>query len=229
MRDSTIMSLFHKLFGTPELRRARRLLKDTRASVGATYGPLGKLGTAIVGAAFSAQQNLAQVFRFSMEGQPSEPQILMFYEFLYFFSHLTLRTAVAKGFTESQIEKLQGVLGPLVASTAVDSFFRHWPEDLKTKMRNEFYGKLNDAEVEYSECRGLLSADDPLSTDTLIGRLAGNAANLWERSSDELAKMAVASAATQAFRAIQLDGLVGEVAAVIGSADSELMDRFWRQ
>ena len=50
--------------------------------------------------------------------------------------------------------------------------------------------KLNDAEVEYSECRGVLSPDDPPSRDTLIGRVAGNAADVWERSSDESAKMA---------------------------------------
>ena len=72
----------------------------------------------------------------------------------------------------------------------MDSFFRHWPENLKTKTRNEFYGKLNDAEVEYSECRGVLSPDDPPNRDTLIGRVAGNAADVWERSSDESAKMA---------------------------------------
>ncbi len=223
------MSLFDKLFGTPEQRKLRRLIKDTRAEVDATYGPLYRLEIAIVSSTVSAQQNLAQVFGFSIEGQPLEPQILMFYEFLYFFSHLTLRTAVAKGFTGPQIKKLQGILGPSLASTAVDSFFRHWPEDLKTNIRNEFYAKLNDAEVEYSNCRGLLSPDDLLSRDTLIGRLAGNAAALWKRDSDELAKRAVASAATQAFRAMQLDELVGDVAAVIDTVDSELIDKFWTQ
>lgn len=223
------MSLFDKLFGRSESGRFKRLLKETRAEVDATYGPLNRLGIAIVGAAFSAQRNLAQVFGFSMEGRPSEPQILMFYEFLYFFSHVALRSVVAKGFTEPQIAKLQGCLGPLLASTAVDSFFRHWPEDLKTKMNSEVYQKLNDAEVEYAGCRGLLSPDDPLSRDSLIGRVAGNVADLWERPSDELAKMAVASAASEAFGAMQLDRLVGDVAVVIDSVDSELIARFWKQ
>jgi len=227
------MNIFQRLFSDPlkeaEVEKAKRLIKDTHANVEATYGRVGNLGTAIVNAAFGAQKNLAQVFGFSVEGQPSEPQILMFYEFLYFFSHITLRTVAAEGFTEPQIKKLQDFLGPLLASTAVDSFFRHWPEDLKRKMKSNYFESLNVAEMEYSECRGLILADDPLNQSTLIGRLASNVAELWERSSDQLVKMAVASAATQAFAAMQLDRLVADVAPIIDSVDAELVGKFWKR
>jgi len=200
--------------------------KNTRAKIDAVYGPVGDLGTAIVSAAFNTYQNLAQVFGFRVQGTPSEPQMLTFYEFLYFYSHIMLRTAAAKGFTQPQIEKLQGYLGPLLASTAVDSFIGHWPDDFRKRLRRDFYNGLNIAEQEYSQCRGLLSPDDPLNEDTLVGRLARNIADLWERSSNEPAKVAVATAVLKAFPAMQLDRLIAKVASVIDSVDVEGIREF---
>lgn len=223
------MNLDDKPLATLDLGRLTRLLKDIEAKVEVTQGPLNRLALEIVAAAFSAQRRLADVFGFRVGGEVPIPQVLMFYEFLYFFSHVTLRTLDAHDFTEPQFRTWQTFSSPLLSSTAVDSFFLHWPEDRKAKIRSEFYEKLNDSEVEYSECRGLLSPDDPLSANTLIGRLADNVADLWERSSDQLAKMAIASAATDAFSVMPLDRLVSEVAAVIDSVDSELIERFWRE
>ena len=222
------MSFFDKLFETPEERRVKRLIEDSRVKDETTNGPVRKLSMAITCATHKAYLNLARVFDFSKEGHPpSQPQILTFYEFMYFFMHLTLRTTVAKGFTESQINKLQGYLGPLLVWTAVESFFKNWPEELKAKMRSEIFEKLNDAEMEYSECKGLFSSDDPLNRNMLIGRLAGNAVALWERPSDESAKMAVVAAATQALSEMNLDRLVDDAKAVIDSVDSELIKKFW--
>jgi len=222
------VSLLDRLFETPESRGMKRLLDNAQAQVEATYGPLMKLAMSTVVAAQSTQDNLAKVFHFSVTDRPSEPQMLTLYELLYFFAHLTLRTAVGKGFSAGQVKKLQGYLGPLLASTAVDSFCLHWPEDIKAKIRGEFYEKLNDAEAEYAECHGLISSDDPLDRNTLIGRLATNCAQLWERS-DRFATMAIAYAAIQSFKAMELEKLVDGVAAVIDSVDSELLERYWEQ
>jgi hypothetical protein len=221
------MGLFGRLFGTREARMAKRLLKDARGMVDATYGPANKLGLEIVAAASSTQQSLGRVFECGTGGPPSEPQMLTLYEFLYFFSHLALRTAVAKGFSDAQIGKLQGFLGPLLASCAVDSFCREWPEKLKARIRSEFYEKLNHAEIEYGECRGLVSEDEPLNRNTLVGRLANNVADLWERPSDDVAKLAVVSAALEAFTAAKLDELVAEVAATIDRWDSKSTQALW--
>ena len=157
-----------------------------------------------------------------MDGQPSEPQILLFYEFLYFFAHLTLRSGVARGLTASQVKKFQSYLGPLLASTAVDTFFLHWSTELKAKMMGEFFEKLNDAEIEYAECQGgLVSRDDPFSRDTLTGRLAVNVVELWERSGDQVAKTAVVSAVTGALKRVDLVRLVSEVVAKIDQVENE--------
>jgi hypothetical protein len=165
------MSVDDKPFGTPKLASLLSLLEQSDAKVEATYGPVNTLATEIIKVAYSTQQSLADVFGFSAGGEASLPQVLMFYEFLYFFSHLTLRTLAAHDFTEPQIQKWQNVSTPLLSWIAVDSFFLHWPQDHKAKMRSEYYDKLNDAELEYSECRGLISPDDPLSENALIGRL----------------------------------------------------------
>jgi hypothetical protein len=45
--------------------------------------------------------------------------------------------------------KTQEYLSQLIPSTAVDSYFAHWPEDLKAQMIEDFIDNLNDSEVEY--------------------------------------------------------------------------------
>jgi hypothetical protein len=60
--------------------------------------------------------------------------------------------AAASQLTEARISKLQAYLGPLISSTAIDSYCAHWPADLKQKMISEFYDNLNNAELEYTEC-----------------------------------------------------------------------------
>jgi len=213
------MSLFNKVFGTPEARQVKRLFKEARAHVDATYGPLGALGRAIAETTWVVWQNLGTVFGFDKKQSPSEREILLLYELIYFFCHLTWRTAVANRFSNAHIAKLQTYLCPLLASTAVDTFCLHWPEEVKSKIRNEFLEKLNEAEIDYSECRGLVSESDPLSRSTLIGRFGGHAAALWEREGDPVAELAVGTEMIRAFSDMKLKSLVTDVAAVIDAVD----------
>lgn len=217
-----IMSLFDKLFGSRELRTAKGILKRVDAEVKATYGPLGKLGEAIVRAADGARRASAPALGFTLEGTPSEQQFLVMYELLYFFSHLSIRTAFATGFTEAQIGRLQGYLGPLLSSTAVGMFFRHWPEELKRKIRSEFYERLNDAEVEYAECRGLLSQENPFDKTTLLGRLASNIADLCAKPRDPTIMTAVVAEGSRSYTDMQLKKLIAAVHAVIDSVTDDL-------
>jgi hypothetical protein len=107
-------------FEPPDLRQLRRRLREIDARQRATYGPLEQLGTAVVVAAFNAQRSLAEMFGFSNEGKASEPQVLMFYEFLYFFMHLMLRV-VARGFTQPQVRRFLVRYSPRRLS--IPSFF----------------------------------------------------------------------------------------------------------
>lgn len=137
------------------------------------------------------------------------------YELLCFFSHLSIRTALVTGFTEPQIANVQRFLGPLLSSTAVDTFFEHWPKELKRKIRSEFYDRLNDAEAEYAQCRGLLSHEKPFDNATLFGRLASNIADLCAKPQDHSIMTAVLVEGTKAYTGMQLDKLIADVHAVI--------------
>lgn len=113
--------------------------------------------------------------------------------------------------TEQQTGKLQGYLGPLISSTAVDSFFGHWPEDMKERVRDEFLEKLNDAELEYSTCKELLSEKNPLTGDSLFSKLTRNVAELSGNSMNPAVLTLVISTGVDAYKGLQLDALVENV------------------
>ncbi len=225
------MSIWGRIFGTPEERKAKDLLGKAKAITSEVYGPLGNLSLGIVTAAWDSYQDLAGVLKFSVEGRPTEQQILVFYELLYFFTHVTIRTAVAHGLTETQIRRLQDFLGPQLSHTAVDTFCRHWPVEVKKRIRHEFFEKLNDAEVDYSECRALILKDKPFEKDSLLGKLSHNVAQSWGSPSNPAVIMAAKTSAAKAFTSMPLDKLIRGVAMVIDRVEPDtlaaLRDRPW--
>ena len=62
-------------------------------------------------------------FGFSAQAKPSEAQILLQYELLYFSSHIVLRTVVSLGFTEAQIRRLQHSLVHGSSGLPLTAFF----------------------------------------------------------------------------------------------------------
>jgi hypothetical protein len=79
------------------------------------------------------------------------------YEFLFFYTHLVMRSALSKLGNDKRI-KLQDLLGPILVN---------------------FIHNLNVAEMDYSECKGgLLVKDQPFSENGLFSRLAMNIARL---------------------------------------------------
>jgi len=225
------MSILDRIFGTPEERKANGLLKKVKAETSEVYGPLSNLGLGIVRAAWDSYQDLAKVLELSVGGQPTKQQMLLFYELLYFFIHVTIRTAVGHGLTEAQISKIQDYLGPQLSRTAVDTFCRHWPIELKKRIAHEFFAKLNDAEVEYSKCRALMLKDESFENDSLFGKLSHNVAQLWGSPSNPVVIMAAKTSATKAFTSMPLDKLIHDVAIVIDRVEPDtlaaLRDRPW--
>jgi hypothetical protein len=217
------MKLFDRILGAPEERRAKNLLKKAEAATYEVFGPLGDLGLGIVKAAWDSYRDFARVLDFSVEGKPTEQQMLVFYELLYFFIHLTMRTAVAHGLTETQISKLQDFLGPQLSRTAVDTFCRHWPLELKERIAHEFFEKLNDAEADYSQCRALMWGDEPFARESLIGKLSHNVAGVWGSPYNAAVMMAATASAVRAYKNLPLDKLIREVATVIDRVDPDAL------
>jgi hypothetical protein len=145
-----------------------------------------------------------------------EREAFVFYEFIYFFMHLTMRHASTQ-LAESQLRTLQRYLGPLISSVAIDSYFAHWPDDLKQKMTSEFYDKLNEAESEYTECTqagSLGQGEDSVRRKlrALFMKLGSNISSLSGRAEKELAVITpVALVAISEWKRMRLDNLMAQV------------------
>ena len=74
---------------------------------------------------------------------------LIFLELIYFYLHMTMRTA-SLYLNNSEIEKLQNCIKPKICDTTINACFNNCPIDLRPKLIEEFYNKLNNAEQEYA-------------------------------------------------------------------------------
>lgn len=149
------MSIFLKLFDTPKehniKKKIKKILTEAQKETSKKYKPIGEIVMAIVKASTNSRDAVKNLIQAPTEKERLKCEIHIFYEFIYFYMHMTMRSAFGQ-LTEPEIEKLQEYLGPLISSVAIDSYCAHWPDDLKQKMTNEFYDKLNEAELEYTTC-----------------------------------------------------------------------------
>lgn len=99
------------------------------------------------------------------------------YEFLFFFTHLAMRSALSKLGNDKRI-KLQDLLGPILVDSTTEAWFGHWPEKLKNGIRDDFFTNLNKAEFEYAQYKGLSPATGQSPKGTLLWELAKNIARL---------------------------------------------------
>jgi hypothetical protein len=210
------MSVFSKLFGRSKEREIKRLFADTQKKVEKEYKPIGEIGRAIVTASTNSRNAVKDLIQAPTEKERQEQEIYIFYEFISFFMHLTMRQAFAQ-LTEPQVEKLQAYLGPLMASVAIDSYFAHWPDDMKEKMMSEFYEKLNQAELEYTESTQFDSAkqgDNRLTQKlrSLFMRLGSNISSLSGNGESDIAVvMPVVEIAINEWKKMELDKVIVEV------------------
>jgi hypothetical protein len=152
------MSFFSRFIDSPKNRKMTRLLTDTLKTVEKEHKPMSDLGMAIIKASVNCRDALKNQIKAPTEGVRLEREAYVLYEFIYFYMHMTMRCAQPV-LNKSQMEKLQSFLGPSISKTAIDSYFLHWPDDLKGKMINEFYEKLNETELEYTNCTKFNTAE----------------------------------------------------------------------
>jgi len=117
--------------------------------------PISDLASSILLASFSCGEALKPHIHAQTQKENTALYPALCYEFIFFFSHLMNRDALSILGSDGRI-KLQSEISPLIVIPAISGFFEHWPEDIKEKMGNHFYDDLNDAELDYSSCRGLL-------------------------------------------------------------------------
>ncbi|PYJ35969.1 MAG: hypothetical protein DME88_00270 [Verrucomicrobia bacterium] len=195
----------------------KKQLVEIEEQLQAETKPLGDISLAVVRAATNCRDATKPFIKAPTEDKRIECEILIFYEFIYFFLHMTMRQAFAV-LTESQIQALQACLGPLISSTAIDSYFAHWPQDLKGKITGEFYEKLNRAEVEYStvtqsdtarQGEGLFAA----KLRALFMTLGSNIASLAVNDEKDLTVIVpVTQAAITQWKDMRLNSLMANIA-----------------
>jgi hypothetical protein len=149
------MSIFSRLFRDRKQRHFKEMTeKIIERNVKRTEKetkPLAELGLAIVRAATNCRECILPLIQVQEEKARQLAEIYASYEFIYFFVHQTMR--VASGImSEREIKHLQEQLGPLLATTAIDSYCKHWRKEIKIGLVPEFYDKLNAAELEYAKC-----------------------------------------------------------------------------
>ena len=213
------MPISSKLFGSSKQREIKKMLAETHKQVQEEYKPLGELGKAIIQASVNCRDAVKRLINMPSEKERQQREIFVFYEFIYFYIHLALRQAFGN-LTKEQTQKLQDYLGPLISSVAINSYFAHWPEDLKQKMTDEFYQKLNDAELEYAECTDRIQFDSSKEKqerikdifNALFLKLSFNVANLACNDENNLAlTVPVMEVAMNEWIRMRLNKLIADV------------------
>jgi hypothetical protein len=144
-------------------------------------------------------------------------EMYIFYDFIYFYAHLTVRHACAQ-LPEPQIQDLQACLGPHLSRTAIDSYCAHWPDDIKLRMFGEFYDRLNEAERKYAECTAGIKGFVPVH-EALLATLASKVSLLVVHGENcEAVKLRVSQiavvvleTATKEWAKMRLDDLLAEI------------------
>jgi len=204
-------------FGRSE-RELKRRFADIEERVRRENAPLGAVGLAIVQAATNARDQAKPMIKAPDEKDRIQREIYIFYEFIYFFMHMTMRQAFA-GLTAARLQELQAYLGPLISSVAIDSYFAHWPQDRKERMIGEFYDKLNESELEYTETTQFeteLQGEERMKTKlrALFMKLASNVAS-WavDDENDFSVLPPVIELSLREWKNMKLDALIADVAA----------------
>lgn len=178
-------------WGKSQKHQVEKLFEKAKEDTERQYAPMNKVALAILQASTNSRDNAKQWIKASTEKERMEKEILVFFEFVYFYMHVTVREAVTTLSTE-QKEKLLEYLEYMIPPVAIDSYCAHWPTNLREKMVNEFIEKKGDAEAEYVELI-LKSKPDEKFLNTFI-LLARHIADLCGVEAPEVGRALVSSA-----------------------------------
>jgi hypothetical protein len=205
------MKIFNKILSYKDKYNLKKKLVEIEKQIDHTYKPAKDICLSIVQAAENCKLILRTDLNFEDKKEKDLAEMLVFYEYLYFFIHLTLRLAFGK-FTKTQIKKLREYMGPVIVGAAIDSYTIDWPKDLKEGVKKEFYDKLNQAELEYSECRVILDRDKPFSDNALFTKLAKNITELTGHNNNPLKIVEIILTSMEEYAKMDLNKLVDEAA-----------------
>ena len=171
--------------------------------------PIADLVKAILGAVEYCALQVQPYLNFPEAALNRSRYICATFEFTYFFLHMMNRNAL-QTLGHARIVSLQEQVGPLIVTSVIDTFYEDKPERDKDEIRAVFYDNLNRAELGYSNCKELVSSQDPFSKEALLSRLAWYVANLCPDPCNKPLILAIIEAAFKKWREVSFDELLNK-------------------
>jgi hypothetical protein len=200
------MAFFHKLLQHAEtLKQFAKIQKDIREH------PCPHLVKAILSAAHRAAESLRPIAGIDGPEISKEGFLryeVLFSEFLYFYMHVTLRLARGQGFAFSEIEKLQNEVIPNIIEGTIGPV-RHWPEEMKEKIKKEQYENVNSAEFQYAHCDGVYPTNDPFAMgNSVYATLARNIEQRLGKDHDPFLSLTIIKTASEKMGELEFPKLI---------------------
>jgi hypothetical protein len=197
--------------GTPFEYQAVKLARKVLDQ--AEKDPYRVLGFTIIEAAIRCLERIKPFF---LPGKAkTEAHLTEFYvfnEFLYFFLHMSNRAAFSEGFNEQERNAFLEKLFPVLIATVIDLFAEDLPEEIKGRIRGEFYDNVHFAETGYSTSKELVSKEyKPLSGDSLLAKLSRNVVAKTDKEYNPEALTQVTVAAFEELKKADIPKLVAAI------------------
>jgi len=138
----------------------RRTIRSAEEKTEKQLKPLSDLVWAIVNASTHCRDGIKDFIDAPNDTKRIQIEMIAFYEFLYFYLHMTMRYAFAM-MSDVEMDHLRTQLGAFVTAVAVDSYYEHWPDENKRGMAQDFYRNLEIADHQYAECARFDPSDPP--------------------------------------------------------------------
>ena len=152
----------------------RKIIKDTEKRT----APIHALSKAILEGSLSMANSLRPSMAFQTKEENEKNWVYVLFEFQYLLFHLVSRLAAIEVGPEKRSALLEDI-GPLVIEPTIKSVFGHWPDDLRNKIKSEYYENLANSEYEYGTCKQLLNDESVENmNDTVIWRFGKNVAQV---------------------------------------------------
>ncbi len=193
------MGFLSKLFGN---QKSNQIIEDIEI-----HNKIVDLAKTLFENAFVSGETLKPHFNPNSKEDEITLPIYVCFEFLYFYSHLAMRYAHSI-LGEKKRTILQKNLGPLIVEPVVTAYFDHWPEDKKKGIENEFSKNLNDAELEYSSCKELLTKDINFAGTSLLSKLGITVADVSRNPMNQDIIMLVIDTAIQSINKMKLENSI---------------------
>ena len=174
--------------------QTKQIIRHAEQNARTEPAPFHALASAIILAVNQCKEGVKPLADAEAKQDPALLELRLIYEFLYFFIHMTTRSAFSEGFTHEQIDKLGQAVYRGLINFPLDSL----REDIRDLTFAELWAGLNAAEREFK----------PLIGDSLLAKLSRSVAERIGRPYNPEVMMQVTAITAKELRNVNLPKLV---------------------